>query len=61
MTHTGPHLHAGGTARPKLPIGIRTFRKFRGEGGHYVDMTARARRLGDEGKHCVVAFEVEAG
>ena len=61
MTHTGAYLHAGGTARRKLPIGIRTFRKFRGEGRRYVDKTARARRLAGEGKHYVVAFEVEAG
>ena len=29
MTHTGADPHAGGTARRKLPIGIRTFRKPR--------------------------------
>ena len=61
MTHTGAHPQAGGAARRKLPIGIRAFRKFRGEGRHYVDKTARARRLAGEGRHYVVAFEVEAG
>ena len=61
MTHTGAHPQAGGAARRKLPIGIRTFRKLRGEGRQYVDMTARARWLTGEGEHHVAAFEVEAG
>ena len=35
----------------RLPIGIQTFREIR-EGGHYyVDKTAYAGRLVDEGKH----------
>ena len=37
--------------RRKLPIGIQTFREIREEGCYYVDKTAYARRLVDEGKH----------
>ena len=37
--------------RRKLPIGIQTFQKIREEGCYYVDKTAYARRLADEGKH----------
>ena len=35
----------------KLPIGIQTFRTIREEGHYYVDKTAWARRLVDEGTH----------
>ena len=35
----------------KLPIGIQTFREIREEGCYYVDKTAYACRLVDEGKH----------
>ena len=35
----------------KLPIGIQTFRTIREEGHYYVDKTACARRLVDEGTH----------
>ena len=35
----------------KLPIGIQTFREIREEGYYYVDKTAYACRLVDEGKH----------
>ena len=38
-------------ARRKLPIGIQTFSKVREEGCYYVDKTAYARRLVDEGTH----------
>ena len=38
-------------ARRMLPIGIQTFRKVREDGCYYVDKTAFARRLLDEGKH----------
>ena len=51
MTHTDADPQAGGTARRKLPIGIQTFREIREEGWYYVDKTAWARRLVDEGKH----------
>ena len=51
MTHPGADPHAGGAARRKLPIGIQTFRETREEGWYYVDKTAWARRLADEGKH----------
>ena len=34
-----------------LPIGIQTFRKVREDGCYYVDKTAFAQRLLDEGKH----------
>ena len=37
--------------RRKLPIGIQTFREIREEGCYYVDKTAFAKRLVDEGKH----------
>ena len=37
--------------RRKLPIGIQTFRKLREDGCYYVDKTAYARRLLDEGSH----------
>ena len=37
--------------RRKLPIGIQTFRTIREEGCYYVDKTAYARRLMDEGRH----------
>ena len=35
----------------KLPIGIQNFREIREAGYYYVDKTAHARRLLDEGKH----------
>lgn len=35
----------------KLPIGIQTFREIREEGYYYVDKTAWARRMVEEGKH----------
>ena len=35
----------------KLPIGIQTFRTIREEGCYYVDKTAYACRLVDEGAH----------
>ena len=38
-------------ARRKLPIGIQTLRKLREDGCYYVDKTAYARRLLDEGSH----------
>ena len=44
-------LRAGQTARRKLPIGIQTFREVREDACYYVDKTAYARRLVDEGKH----------
>ena len=37
--------------RRKLPIGIQTFRTIREEGCYYVDKTAYARRLVEEGTH----------
>ena len=37
--------------RRKLPIGIQTFRKIRGQDCYYVDKTAYIRRLVDEGTH----------
>ena len=37
--------------RRKLPIGIQTFREIREEGCYYVDKTAYAGRLIEEGKH----------
>ncbi len=37
--------------RRKLPIGIQTFREIREEGWYYVDKTAYAARLVEEGKH----------
>ena len=37
--------------RRKLPLGIQTFREIREDGCYYVDKTAWARRLVDEGKH----------
>ena len=37
--------------RRKLPIGIQTFRTIREEGWYYVDKTAYARRLVEEGTH----------
>ena len=40
-----------GAARRKLPIGIQTFREIREEDCYYVDKTAYALRLIDEGKH----------
>ncbi len=53
MTHSEPHPDpgAGPAARRKLPIGIQTFREVREGGYYYVDKTAYARRLVDEGKH----------
>ena len=44
-------LGAGQAARRKLPIGIQTFREVREDNCYYVDKTAYARRLVDEGKH----------
>ena len=38
-------------SRRKLPIGIQTFRVIRDGGYYYVDKTAYARRLLDEGRH----------
>ncbi|HLA33699.1 MAG TPA: AAA family ATPase, partial [Rhodocyclaceae bacterium] len=38
-------------ARRKLPIGIQTLREIREEGHYYVDKTAFAHRLIDEGKY----------
>ena len=35
----------------RLPIGIQTFREIREENCYYVDKTAQAQRLIDEGKH----------
>ena len=35
----------------KLPIGIQTFREIREDGCYYVDKTAYAKRLAEEGKH----------
>ena len=40
-----------GAGRRKLPIGIQTFREIREEDCYYVDKTAYALRLIDEGKH----------
>ena len=37
--------------RRRLPIGIQTLRKIREAGCYYVDKTAYARRLADEGTH----------
>ena len=37
--------------RRKLPIGLQTFQKVRGEGCYYVDKTAYIERLVDEGAH----------
>ncbi len=37
--------------RRRLPIGIQTFREIRERGYYYVDKTAYARRLVEEGKH----------
>ena len=39
------------SVRRKLPIGIQTFREVREEGCYYVDKTAYAGRLIEEGKH----------
>ena len=38
-------------AKRKLPIGVQTFREIREEGYYYVDKTAYALRLAEEGKH----------
>ena len=40
-----------GSAKRKLPIGIQTFRTVREEGYYYVDKTAYARRLIEDGTH----------
>ena len=40
-----------GPAKRKLPIGIQTFREIREGGWYYVDKTAYALRLAEEGKH----------
>lgn len=37
--------------RPRLPIGIQTFRKLREDNCHYVDKTAFALKLAEEGTH----------
>jgi hypothetical protein len=37
--------------RKKLPIGIQTFRKMRKDDYYYVDKTALALRMIDEGSH----------
>lgn len=42
-------------SRRKLPIGIQTFRAIRDGGYYYVDKTGYARRLVDEGKHCLLS------
>ncbi len=39
------------TQRKKLPIGIQTFREIREENHYYVDKTALAVKLAEEGKH----------
>lgn len=39
------------TARKKLPIGIQTFREIREEGYYYVDKTAFALQLINQGKY----------
>ena len=44
-------MRGTGAARRKLPIGIQTFREIREEDCYYVDKTAYALRLIDEGKH----------
>ena len=44
-------IRPAGAAKRKLPIGIQTFREIREEGWYYVDKTAYALRLADEGKH----------
>ena len=40
-----------GPVRKRLPLGIQTFRTIREEGCYYVDKTAYAERLVDEGAH----------
>ena len=67
MTHVDADPHAGGTAKRKLPIGIRTFRTIREEGCCYAN---KYRRLGrpihrvgvglSRDARNVAAFEVEA-
>ena len=42
-------------ARPRLPIGIQTFRTIREEGYYYVDKTDYIRRLIDGGTHCFLS------
>ena len=37
--------------KPRLPIGLQTFREIREDNYYYVDKTAYIRRLLDEGKH----------
>ena len=37
--------------KPKLPIGIQTFRRLREDGCYYVDKAPYAKRLADEGTH----------
>ena len=39
------------TVKRKLPIGIQTFREIRDENHYYVDKTAFAAQLVEEGKH----------
>ncbi len=41
--------------KPKLPIGIQTFREIRDENHYYVDKTAYAARLVSEGKHYLLS------
>ena len=61
MTHADADPHAGGAARRKLSIGIRTFRETREEGCCYVDNIAWARRLVDRGAHRVSKFSRVGG
>ena len=49
MTHADADPHAGGAARRKLSIGIRTFRETREEGCCYVDNIAWGAAAGRPG------------
>jgi hypothetical protein len=44
--------------RRKLPIGIQTFAKIRGDDYYYVDKTALALRLIESGSHYFVVPEI---
>jgi len=46
-----PHPKRPAMHRKKLPIGIQTFRKIREDEYYYVDKTALALRLIEEGSH----------
>ena len=67
MTHVDADPHAGGTAKRKLPIGIRTFRKLREEGCCYANKYRQPGQpihlvgveLSRDARN-VAAFEVEA-